>query len=316
MPPRSSYYKVSMDLAKEWVEKVFNKPKRSCDKVITSAVSEQHMLFLGISELTGPQDITEMGYQKFIDLAAKFQATDLVFLPYDKKDKTFIVSPKIYDIHTGKKTAKALTKKYQTTLNISGGYKFSNFFLSLFRFIPNGVAAQGRFRNRLHGEGIDGEKFSKNYEDFIPSISINNIEYPQYKWKGQTRIVPHIVWEYWGDELRVDLYGLMLDLKWFWHLPPGGVIVARGGFGGTYIFSKFDDVGYSEKTGAWIANLGAEYYFFPWKRIYILGGYRRYFIPKKISGPTFAVTGESRFFLNIGYFWPEFRTAFRRWLKF
>ncbi|TDJ04243.1 MAG: hypothetical protein E2O68_08495, partial [Deltaproteobacteria bacterium] len=49
MPPSSSYLKVSRDLSKAWVEQIFNKQKKKCDKVITPAVSEGHMLFLGIS---------------------------------------------------------------------------------------------------------------------------------------------------------------------------------------------------------------------------------------------------------------------------
>jgi hypothetical protein len=312
IPPKSSYVKVSWDLAEGWRDQVFNKNKQKCDKVITPPVSEQEMIFLGIDEAVAPQDITEMEYQKFIDLAAKFKATDIVFLPFTQKNKIFSVTPKIYDVHTAKKRKTSMSEKYQVKLKVSGGYKISNTILSLFRLVPNGVAGQGRFRNRLHGDGIKDE----NYSNFLPSISINNIEFPQYKWKAQTRIVPHLVWEWWREDFRIDLYGLMLDLKFFWHIPLGGVIVGRAGLGGTYIFAKYDQIGYYEKMGSWVANAGLEYYFFPWKRVYILGGYRRYILPKnKINGNGWNVTGESRFFLNIGYFWPEFRTAVRRWLN-
>jgi len=314
MPPRSSYQKVSVDLANAWIDQVFKKKKKKCDKVITPLVAEEHLLFLGISELKGPQDITELDYQKFIDLGAKFKATDVVFLPYTQKDKTFTVTPKIYDIHKGVKGPGTLAQKYTKNLDVSGGYKFSNTLFSLFRFIPNGIAAQGKFQNKLHGYG-DAGSFKHVYDDFSFSVAFNNLQYPQYKWKSQTRIVPQLVWQDWGEDLSMDLYGLIFDYKWFFHLPPGGVAVLRGGLGGTYIYAKWDEKNYRRSVGTLIADLGAEFYFFPWERIYLLFGYRRYFIPKVIKGPEYAVTGESRFFLNIGYFWPEMRTAARRWIK-
>ncbi|RLA62209.1 MAG: hypothetical protein DRQ88_08545 [Epsilonproteobacteria bacterium] len=315
IPPKNYYLKVSLDLAKAWEQQVFNKQKNKCDKVITPLVSESYMLFLGIDELTAPTDITELEYQKFLKLGAKFKATDIVFLPYEQESKTFTVTPKIYDVHTTKASTHAPDKKFKKNLEISGGYKFSNAFLSSFRFIPNGVAFQGKFRNKLHGEGEDASSLDSIYDNFNPGVSVNNIVYPQYRWKNQTMVTPYIVWEYWGEDLELDLYGVMLNMKWFWHLPPGGVFVARAGFGATYISAKYDDIGYRKKVGTWIASLSAEYYFFPWQRIYILGGYRKFFIPDVISGPNFAITGESRLFLNIGYFWPEFRTAVRRWIN-
>ncbi len=310
MPPMSGHAKFSMKLSKEWREAVFNKNKKDCDKVILPAVSQEFMMFLGINFLKAPRDLPDMRYKNVFKIGKKFKATHLVFLPFTSDGDKRTVTPKIYDIHKGKLDPDTPSKPFTVNIKQSG---FTNFLLRTFRFLPNGVGGRMRLLNKLYAEGPGEDEFSKQYSNFDFGISLDNMQYPQREWMLGAQIAPALVWTKWGDKIEINTFGLTLDLKFFLHLPPGGVFVFRIGAGGAYMSVKADDYDYKISEWSYLADVGIEFYFFPLKRFYLNFGYKLYaWDPSKIQINDIQIKSESHFFIEIGYFFPELRMLVRK----
>jgi|GEM_PF-3159380 len=310
IPPKSGYPKFSHTMAKAWRDQVFAKNKKKCDKVILPAAAQSYMSFLGIDSLDPPKDLYEITYKNIFKLGEKFKATHLVFLSYKSKGDSQTVTPKIYDIHEGIIDPKTPSTVFKIDIKKKG---LSNFLFRTFRFLPNGVAVQVNTLNRLWGENSDKVAISNIYDNFKFGITLDNIQFPQNQWMFNKMIAPVFTFGRWGRDIDMNVYGLTIDLKLFLHLPPGGVFVFRIGGGGAYINSTAEDYNYESSVWTYLADIGLEFYFFPWERIYLTVGYKVYAIdPAKVQVGGIQVTGESHVFFELGYFFPELRMLARK----
>ncbi len=297
VPPKSNYVETSFEIFKKYKKEIFEVHKNSCDIIISPYEAEDYFTFLGIDHLSPPQDLSEMNSSKIFKIGLQFEATHILFLPYERENSKINVKPKLYDIHEGKEETGDLTKPF--SIKQEDEDTISNFFLSSFRLIPNGLGLQINTANRLNTtlNGQNGPTFNNHEIKF--GITLDNILYPQEKWAINFLAVP--VFNFINQEY-ISITGLTLDFKIFLHLPPGGVLVARGGVGGAFL----------DSTLSFISDAGLEFYFFPLERVYLGLGYKKYFFPDNtVSYNGFWAKNESYVFLELGYFWPELRVGAR-----
>ncbi|MFI5391163.1 MAG: hypothetical protein ACHQYQ_07370 [Bacteriovoracales bacterium] len=297
VPPKSNYIKTSLEIFNKYKKEVFDKNKKACDEIISPYDSEDYFSFLGIDHISPPTDLSDLDTREIFKIGLEFKATHILFLTYERENSKINVSPKIYDIHEGILESGPLTKAF--SIHQKDEDSFSNFLLSTFRLFPNGFGFQGTVANELK-TSIDGENGPSYIDkDFKMGITLDNILYPVEKWAVNLLAVPSFIFSY---QKQISITGVTLDFKIFVHLPPGGVLVARGGLGGALLDTKL----------SFISDVGLEFYFFPAERVYLGFGYKKYFFPTNTvyyNGNT--AESEGFVFFQIGYFWPELRMGAR-----
>jgi hypothetical protein len=297
VPPKSNYIRTSFKIFDKYKKEVFDKNKKACDEIISPYDSEDYFSFLGIDHISPPADLSDLDTREIFKIGLEFKATHILFLPYERENSKINVSPKIYDIHEGIMESGPLTNAF--SIHQKDEDTFSNFLLSTFRLFPNGFGFQGTFDNHLK-TSIDRENGpSFTDEDLKIGLTLDNILYPKEKWAVNFLVVPVFVF---SGQKQVSITGLTLDFKIFVHLPPGGVVVARGGVGGGMLDSSL----------SFISDVGLEFYFFPAERIYIGLGVKKYFFPSNtVYYNGYSAESEGYVFLQVGYFWPELRMGAR-----
>lgn len=305
--PRSWYRLVSHTLVDHWKKKLFPKEMNFCDSLVDTRKSNVELMFDRKDNINSPEKLEDMSFKNWARLGQKFKASHIVFFPYKEKEDLYTVTPTVFDLHSWEKEKKPSFSPYKKEIKMSAGFKVGNFITTAFRLIPNVFSLKLKMDSAFHLEdGGDTERYS--YRDLRVGISFSSFRYPKKRWFGEFELGPRASFTTWGNYNRFYVTEVSLALRFFLHLPVGGVLNLKAYGGGANIQAKNKTYGVKKSIWTGDGGLTLELYGIAARRWVYSVGATRVWIPKNvISTDKYSLKGESHIFLRFGYFFPELR---------